>query len=76
MSKSNPWLDHVKNVSDANKGKTFKEILKMAKKTYKKKPAVKKHSKIRRKSNMKSRRKPHNKTRRKRVVGKRRRIKK
>jgi len=32
----NKWIEHVKSVSKANKGKTFKEILIMAKKTYKK----------------------------------------
>jgi len=41
-------MTHVKSVSAANKGKSLKEILKMASKTYKKSPAtaaVKKHKK-------------------------------
>jgi hypothetical protein len=44
----NAWMTHVKSVSAANKGKSLKEILKMASKTYKKSPAtaaVKKHKK-------------------------------
>ena len=40
-------MAHVKEVSAGNKGKSLKEILKMAKKTYKKSPATKvaKHKK-------------------------------
>lgn len=59
----NLWLEHVKKVRNANKGKTLKEILKMAKKSYKKKPGVKKQK------HLKTRRK----LRRKKGVGKRRR---
>ena len=47
----NLWMKHVKEVGAANKGKSLKEILKMAKKTYKKSPvtkAVKKHHKTKR----------------------------
>jgi len=33
---ANKWLAHVKKVSAKNKGKPLKEILKLAKKTYKK----------------------------------------
>jgi hypothetical protein len=33
--KKNSWLSHVKKTLKANKGKSFKAILKMAKKTYK-----------------------------------------
>ena len=33
--KRNPWLTHVKKTLKANKGKSFKAVLKMAKKTYK-----------------------------------------
>ena len=32
----NRWMAHVKEVSAGNPGKSLKEILKMAKKTYKK----------------------------------------
>lgn len=32
----NPWLDHVKATAAKNKGMKFKEVLKAAKKTYKK----------------------------------------
>jgi len=34
--KTNPWLEHVKKVRNQNKGKSLKEILILAKKTYKK----------------------------------------
>jgi hypothetical protein len=33
--KRNKWLTHVKTTMRANKGKSFKAVLKMAKKTYK-----------------------------------------
>jgi hypothetical protein len=33
--KRNPWLTHVKKTLKAHKGKSFKVVLKMAKKTYK-----------------------------------------
>ena len=32
----NPWFEHVNNVRASNNSKSFKEILIMAKKTYKK----------------------------------------
>ncbi len=35
--KKNPWLEHVKMIKKKNKDKSLKEILKIAKKTYKKK---------------------------------------
>lgn len=35
VSKPNPWLAHVKKTVAKNKGKSFKECLKIAKKTYK-----------------------------------------
>jgi hypothetical protein len=35
--KRNSWLSHVKKTMKAHKGKSFKAVLKMAKKTYKKK---------------------------------------
>ena len=35
--KSNPWLAHVKKVRAKNKDKPYKQVLIMAKKTYKKK---------------------------------------
>jgi len=41
-------MAHVKEVSKANGGKSLKEILKMAKKTYKKSPAAHKKKKSRR----------------------------
>lgn len=34
--KRNSWLSHVKKTMKAHKGKSFKAVLKMAKKTYKK----------------------------------------
>ena len=34
--KKNPWMEHVRKVRAKNKGKSLKEILKLAKKTYKK----------------------------------------
>ena len=34
--KRNPWLTHVKKTMKSHKGKSFKAILKMAKKTFKK----------------------------------------
>tara|TARA_R100001591_G_scaffold115320_1_gene130711 strand:+ start:2080 stop:2274 length:195 start_codon:yes stop_codon:yes gene_type:complete len=34
--KSNPWMAHVAKVRAKNKGKSLKEILVMAKKSYKK----------------------------------------
>ena len=42
MGKGNPWIEHVMQTRKAagNKGKSFKEILKIAKKTYKKSPAA------------------------------------
>ena len=55
----NRWLIHVKQVSKDNKGKGLKEILKMAKKTYKKSPGV--HKKERKKTHRKRRRKTHKK---------------
>lgn len=33
--KRNSWLSHVKKTMKAHKGKSFKAVLKMAKKTYK-----------------------------------------
>jgi hypothetical protein len=33
--KRNKWLSHVKKTMKANKGKSFKAVLKMAKKSYK-----------------------------------------
>ena len=46
----NPWMDHVKSVKKANPGKSLKEILIMAGKTYKKQakaPGAKKVKKTR-----------------------------
>ena len=46
----NPWMDHVKTVKKANPGKSLKEILIMAGKTYKKQaksPGAKKTKKTR-----------------------------
>ena len=50
---ANAWMDHVKNTMKLNKGLKFKEILKKAKKTYKKvaKAIVSKFTKKDRKSN-------------------------
>ena len=33
---ANKWIEHVKKVTKQNKGKSLKEILVLAKKTYKK----------------------------------------
>ena len=38
----NPWLAHVKMEMKKNPRKPFKEVLKLAKKTYKKKPSANK----------------------------------
>jgi|UniRef100_A0A6C0C686 hypothetical protein len=71
----NPWIAHVKTVSKANKGKSFKEILKMAKKTYKRSPGIqkkvhkKKHMKTRRKTHKKKHMKTRRKTHKKRTTG-------
>ena len=37
MAKKNPWLDHVKKTQKANKGKSLKQVLKIASKSFKKK---------------------------------------
>lgn len=34
--KTNAWIEHVKDIRKDNKGKTLKEILTLAKKSYKK----------------------------------------
>ncbi len=34
--KVNPWLEHVKKTKKQNPGKSLKEVIMMAKKTYKK----------------------------------------
>lgn len=34
---ANKWIQHVKKTTKENKGKSFKEILKIAKSSYKKK---------------------------------------
>ena len=60
----NPWMDHVKTVSKANKGKGLKEILKMAKKTYKRSPGV--HKKVHKKKHRKTHKKTHKKRRKSR----------
>ena len=57
MAKTNPWLAHVKATMAKHKGMKFREVLKHAKKTYKKtKSAVvgKKKSKKTRKHRKKS----------------------
>ena len=52
----NPWMDHVKTVRKANPGKSLKEVLKMAGKTYKKQgKSVAKKSKKARKGSRKAR---------------------
>ena len=62
----NPWMDHVKTVRKANPGKSLKEVLKMAGKTYKKQgTSVAKKSKKARKGSRKAR-KGTRKVRRKR----------
>lgn len=62
----NPWMDHVKTVRKANPGKSLKEVLKMAGKTYKKQgKSVAKKSKKARKGSRKAR-KGTRKVRRKR----------
>jgi hypothetical protein len=61
---TNSWMTHVKSVSKANKGIGLKEILKMAKKTYKKSPGV--HKKTHKKRKTKHRKKRKTKHRKKR----------
>jgi len=36
----NPWINHVMATKRKHRGKSFKDILKMAKKTYKKSPTA------------------------------------
>ena len=36
MAKENPWLVHVKKTQKENPGKAFKDVLKIASKTFKK----------------------------------------
>ena len=42
---ANPWLAHVKETARKHKGMKFKDVLKHAKKTYKKKSSSKHHHK-------------------------------
>ena len=68
----NPWIDHVMKTRSAHAGKSFKEILKMAKKTYKKSPAA--HKKVYKKKTHKRKthkRKTHKRKSRKRKSRKR-----
>ena len=41
---ANPWLEHVKETARKHKGMKFKDVLKHAKKTYKKGKSSNKHS--------------------------------
>lgn len=45
ITMANAWMNHVKAVTKQNKGKSLKEILKMASKTYKKTGTTKKSTK-------------------------------
>ena len=60
------WLDHVKKTIRLHPGKPLKEVLKVAKKTYKKTAAVvtgkKVHKKTAKKSHKKSAKKHHKKS--------------
>lgn len=66
----NPWIDHVMATKRKHSGKSFKEILKMAKKTYKKSPTVHKKKTHKRKTHKRKSRK--RKTRKRKRRGKRR----
>lgn len=60
---ANKWLAHVKETSKRNPGVAFKDVLKMAKKTYKK-SAVDTASKKSRKNRKSNKRRSHNKVKR------------
>lgn len=66
----NPWIDHVMATKRKHSGKSFKEILKMAKKTYKKSPTVHKKKTHKRKTH---KRKTHKRKSHKRKTHKRKR---
>ena len=65
----NKWMEHVKSVRAGNPGKSLKDILKMAKKTYKKSPvtkAAKKHHHKTKRHHKKHHKKHHKGKKRKR----------
>ena len=65
----NKWMEHVKSVRAGNPGKSLKDILKMAKKTYKKSPvtkAAKKHYRKTKRHHKKHHKKHHKGKKRKR----------
>ena len=68
----NPWIDHVMATKRKHSGKSFKEILKMAKKTYKKSPTDHKKKTNKRKTN---KRKTNKRKTKKRKTNKRKRRK-
>ena len=68
----NPWIEHVMKTRRANAGKSFKEILQMAKKTYKKSPAAQKKV-HKRKTKRKTQRKSKKRKSKKRKTRKRKR---
>ena len=74
---ANPWLEHVKKVHKANPGKKFKEILIIAKRSYKsvesevsKAVAGKKHHKAKTGKHHKAKTGKHHKTAKKSKKGK------
>lgn len=60
------WLEHVKKTMSENAGKPLKEVLKIAKKTYKSVTGEKKVHKSKRKVNKHKARKTHKKSRKSR----------
>ena len=53
---ANPWLEHVKETARKHKGMKFKDVLKHAKKTYKRGKSSKKHSSSKKTRRSRSRR--------------------
>ena len=60
---ANPWLAHVKETARKHKGMKFKDVLKHAKKTYKKKAHSGKHQSARHHSGKKTRRRSRSRRR-------------
>jgi hypothetical protein len=50
----NPWINHVMATKRKHRGKSFKDILKMAKKTYKKSPTAHKKKAHKKKAHKKT----------------------
>ena len=69
--RGNSWMDHVKQIKLANPGKSLKEILKLASKTYKKVASVGTKKRKRKRKSSSSKRKSSKRKSRKRKSGKR-----